>query len=447
MQLTRRHFLMGSAAPLLAQRREGMPGHPNVLLIIADDLAAWMVGCYGNKEIRTPHIDEFARTGARFTNSFVCTPTGSASRATLFTGRVPSQHGIQDSLTETSVPASFANEVMISDLLANAGYACGYVGKWHMGGGARPGHGYQYTYTTPEGAETYTDPKMFLNGEAVQERGYLTDLMTRRALEFIDRQTAEKPFFLVASYLNPHTPYDGHPRKYYDLYANTRFETVGWERGAQNARQGKEMLQDPVANIRKCAASVTALDDQIPLITNKLMGKKLWENTIVVFTADNGFLLGQHGLWGNGLASEPVNMHDEAMKVPLIWSWPGRVPIEAERPELVSFYDFLPTLCDALDLSVPKGNLCGHSYYEMVTGRPRANRDWDNMVFGQLRNAEMVRDIRYKMVLRDKGKGPNELYRLKQDPHERENDYDNPRSQGTRARLLRELEDWRKRSA
>src|SRR5262245_28350375 len=101
MNLGRRHFLFGSlTTPLAAQRRSPEPERPNVLLILADDLAAWMLGCYGNKEIRTPNIDLLARGGTRFQNNFVCTPICSASRATLFTGRVPRQHGIHDFLTE-----------------------------------------------------------------------------------------------------------------------------------------------------------------------------------------------------------------------------------------------------------------------------------------------------------------------------------------------------------
>src|SRR5690606_35960779 len=154
---------------------------PNVLIIMADDLAAWMVGCYGNPEIRTPNIDEMARAGLRFINSFCATPVCSPSRATFFTGRLPRQHGIHDFRTANPIaeppqgqeepPASFQKEIMISDLLANAGYSCGSVGKWHMANDAKPGHGYKYAYTMTGGSRSYTDPQMHLNGETVQEKG------------------------------------------------------------------------------------------------------------------------------------------------------------------------------------------------------------------------------------------------------------------------------------
>ncbi|HBY63671.1 MAG TPA: sulfatase, partial [Solibacterales bacterium] len=432
MSVTRRSFLgAAAAAPIFAQRR-GAPERPNVLVIMADDLAAWMLGCYGNQEIRTPNIDRFARSGVRFINSFVTTPICSASRATFFTGRVPRQHGIQDFLTaepienppqgQAAPPASFANETMISDLLAGAGYNCGYVGKWHLGGDTKPGHGFSYSYTMSGGSRSYTDPEMFLNGERVQEQGYLTDHMTRRATEFLDQQSAGKPFFLTVGYLNPHTPYSGHPQKYYDLYAKTSFDTVGWEKPASNALREKEMLSDIVGNLRKAAASVSALDDQLPLLIRKLQDKKLWENTLVIFTGDNGYLHGRHGLWSKGLASDPINMYDEVMQVPMIWSWPGRIPVEGVRPEMISFYDVMPTLCEAASVTPPARKLCGKSFLTPARGLPLPKKEvWPTTVFGHFRNTEMARDTRYKLVLRNEGEGPNELFDLKGDARERVN--------------------------
>ncbi|MFN3325659.1 MAG: sulfatase [Bryobacteraceae bacterium] len=458
MSFTRRHFLLSSALPLVAQKTPAPPPRPNILVIMADDLASWMLGCYGNTEFRTPNIDRLARSGMRFINSYVCTPVCSPSRATFFTGRVPSQHGVHDFLTERPIenppqgqaeqPPSFGQEVMVSDVLASNGYNCGYVGKWHMGEDRKPGHGYNYTYTMLGGSRSYNDPEMYLNGEAVQEKGYLTELMTRRACEFLDAQKPDRPFFLVASYLNPHTPYDGHPQKYYDIYKDARFEKVGYESPAPNALREKQFLDDPVPHLRMCAASVTALDDQIPALLAKLHERGLWDNTIIVFTSDNGYLLGRHGLWSKGLASDPINMYEEVMQVPMIWSWPGKVPVESTRPELVSFYDFLPTLCDAAGVAAPSRKLCGRSYLQLVMNRPfPRNRQWPNIVFGSFRNTEMARDIRYKLVLRNKGAGPNELYDLAEDPGERENVFENPHFVTVRDRLRGELDRWRSRTA
>lgn len=457
-QQTRRSFLAtAAAAPLLAQRKPAAGPKPNVVLVLADDLPAWLLGCYGNQEVKTPNIDRLAAAGTRFLNSFVCTPICSPSRATLFTGRTPRQHGIEDFLTENPIaepaqgqkapPPSFAGEIMLSDLLAAAGYRCGYIGKWHMGNDVSPGHHLSYTYTMSGGARSYTDPEMALNGSVVKEKGYLTELMTRRALEFLDQQSKSAPFFLTIGYLNPHTPYNGHPQKYYDMYADCNFATFGIQPRAANALREAQFMDDPVPNLRRAAAAVTALDDQIPPLQRKLIEKGLFDNTIFVFTGDNGYLHGRHGLWSKGHASNPINMYEEVMQVPMIWSWPGRIPTQVVRPELVSFYDFLPTVCEAVGVDAPKDrNLVGRSYFPVVANRllPKAER-WRDLVFGHFRYTEMARDNRYKLIVRHDGKGPNELYDLRQDPRERVNQFDNQAYVTIKQSLLKELDAWRAR--
>lgn len=458
--LSRRAFLATSAAPLAAQKRTpGAASRPNILLILADDLAAWMLGCHGNQEIRTPNIDRLARSGVRFLNNFVVTPICSASRATLFTGRVPRQHGIHDFLTPKPIenppqgqaepPSGFAQEVMLSDILSQAGYQCGYTGKWHLGNDSQPGHGFRYTYTFAGGSSSYQDPEMFLNGKPVKESGYLTELTTRRAVEFLDQAEPAKPFFLTVSYFNPHTPYSGHPQRYYDMYADSKFDSVGWEPAAANALREKNLLQDTVGNLRKCAASVTALDDQIPVLLKHLTRREQLLNTLVIFTSDNGYLLGRHGLWSKGLASDPINMFEEVMQVPMIWSWPGKVPVEATRPELVSFTDFLPSVCEAAGASLPPGRkYLGRSYAPLAMNKPLAKgQPWPSTVFGHFRNTEMARDRYYKLILRNDGNGPNELYDLRTDPREKINRYENPEYVTVRDRLTNELSAWRTRSS
>lgn len=451
--LARRSFL--ASAPLAFLSAQQASQRPNIVLIIADDLAAWMLGCYGNKEIRTPNIDNLARGGQRFINSFVATPICSPSRATLFTGRLPSQHGIYDFLTarpadkppqgQAAPPPSFDREVMLPEILADAGYRCAFIGKWHMGNDEKPGRGFEHTVTMIP--RKYDDPTLHVDGTPVEHKGFLTEIKTRYACDFIERQTPERPFFLTISYLNPHTPYTGHPARYYDMYSGVKFDTIGWEPAAPNALREKEYLNDIVGNIRKCAASVTALDDQIPVLQRKLAERGLTGNTLIIFTGDNGFLLGRHGLWSKGHASDPINMYEEVMQVPMIWNWPGRIPVQSTRPELVSFYDFLPTVCDAAGVGVPSGrNLVGRSYFPLVLNRQLPRRQpWPGTVFGQFRYTEMARDNRFKLVLRHNGEGPNELFDLRSDPREKVNQYDNPRFVTVRDRLAGELAVWRKR--
>jgi arylsulfatase A-like enzyme len=457
--LNRRKFLVGAAGvPLFAQKRAAV-APPNVLLIMAGQLPAYALGCYGSKEIHTPNIDRLAKGGMRMMSCFGCAPAGSANRATLYTGRTPMQHGIQDFLTDRPVenppqgqfapPPSFQNEIMLSDILAAQGYRCGYVGRWDMGSDQTPQHKFEYWYTMLAGPGSYQNPRMSLNGQTVEEQGYLAELVTQHAQHFLDDQKPDKPFFLVVSHFNPHPPYDGHPQKYFEMYAKAKFDTIGWEPASPNAGSGKEYLKDIIGSIRKAAASTTALDDQVAALLDRLQQRGLRDNTLVIFTSDTGSLWARHGLWGADHASEPANLFDDALRVPMIWNWPGRVPIEGARSEVVSSYDFIPTVCEAVGAPAPAKNLCGRSFLTIVTGGIPAKKEaWRNLVFGRLRNMGMARDNRYKLVLRNEGKGPNELYDVRVDSREKTNQYDNPQFLTVRDRLAGELAAWtRKYSA
>lgn len=452
MLIHRRNFLLGGLSlPVLARKQHIAP-RPNIVLIVADGLGSWMLGCEGNKEIRTPNIDQLAQAGTRFKSHVVCTPSSSPGLATLLTGRVPRQHGIQDFLTgepienppqgQASAPPSFRNEILLSDILAGLGYQCAFVGDWDLGDDRTPQHGFQFWYTLA-GAAVYQDPQMNWNGQSVAEKGYLTDLLTAKAGAFLDQQTAGKPFFLSVRYLNPHPPYEGHPPRYYEMYAKASFDTLAWEPAAANALRGKEYFQDPVGNLRKAAAAITEFDDQIPPLLLKLSRRGLRENTIFIITSSHGQLLGRHGLWNGGLASNPINMYDEVMLAPMIWQWLGSVPAESVRPEVISAYDFVPTICGLLEAPPPERHLCGSSYHLPLTGKPLPKKSpWRNLVYGNYRNTEMARDERFKLVLRNSGSGPNEFYNLADDPREKVNEYENPKYLIDRDQMRHAIETW-----
>jgi arylsulfatase A-like enzyme len=356
MPLNRRHFLLGAlAAPALAARKPLPAEHPNILLMVADDLGAYMLGCYGNKEIRTPGIDRLALTGARFSNSFASAAASSASRAALAMG---------------------------------------------------------------------------------------TAITGPQAGEFLDAQTPGKPFVVTVTWPSPLA--EPIPLKNLEPYAGTRFETIGWEPAAPNAAQ-KEMLKDVPGNLRKYAAGLTTLDDRVSLLQAKLQQRGLWENTLTVFTSGNGYLLGRHGLWGDGLASQPANMYDEVMRVPMIWSWPGHTPPQSVRTEVVSAYDVLPTLSDLTGAAPPAGHgMCGRSYLPLVFNKPMPKKQpWRGLAFSRFQNVEMVCDDRYKLIRRDPG--PHELYDEAGDPRETTNQYDNPQFVTVRDRFTAELAAWRSR--
>jgi arylsulfatase A-like enzyme len=401
--MTRRELLAGAAAAPLLAKPTAAP-RPNVVLVLADGLSAWSLSCYGASEIRTPNIDLLARSGTRFLTHVVPAAASAPGRLALLTGCVG--------------PAA-SSRPMLSDLLAAQGYQCGFAGKWDLGEEARPQHGFQSWYAGDSG-------------------------ITARALRFLDGFKDGAPFFLVVSHAAPRPPYEGLPQKYYDMYAATPFTASGWLPLAPNAAEGKELMKNPVASLRRAAAGITALDDELPPLVAKLDERGRRDNTIIIFTAPYGNLLGRHGLWGDGNASEPPNLFDDVVATPLIWNWRGKTPPEGKRPELVSSYDLLPTLAEITGAAAPAG-LPGSSYLPALMNRPfPKHKPWRKQVFGGLGGAWMGRDERFKVVLRNEGKGPNELYALSSDPMERANQFDNPEFISVRDQLSADIFAWRK---
>jgi arylsulfatase A-like enzyme len=378
MHLSRRHFFLGSLAlPALAAKKAAGE-QPNILLILVDGLPSWLLGCYGNSEVRTPKIDQLAQTGTRFLNHYAVSPIGEPARAALLTGRTPMQ-------------PKTGGEATIEKLLGGIGYACGNT-----------------------------------TGSAA-------------ALQFLDAQAPGKPFLLTANFA-PFATLPADP----GAYAQARFETFVQEAPAKNAASGKEMLgANLLPNLRKAAAATTALDADIGTLVARLVQKKLLGETLIALTAPVGSLFGRHGLWASGDASDPVNFFEEVVATPMIWSWPGRVPPLAVRPEMVSAYDLVPTICDITPADLPDRNLCGRSYLPLVTGKPLPKKQpWRTTVFAQYRDAAMARSDRYKVVARNAG--PGELYDDKVDPRERVNQYENPQFMTVKASHSAELAKWQK---
>ena len=200
----------------------------NVVFILTDDQGLWAAGCYGNPEIRTPNIDRLAGSGVRFQNFFVATPVCSPSRATLLTGRIPSQHGVHDWLKGGNVGPDairyLEGEVTSTDVLARHGWTCGLSGKWHLGDSQIPQHGFTDWFVHQSGGGRYNDAPMVRNGQLVDEPGYVTDRITDEALALLDRYAgAGAPFYLSVHYTAPHSPWTGHPQAIVDSYADCPF--------------------------------------------------------------------------------------------------------------------------------------------------------------------------------------------------------------------------------
>lgn len=385
MRITRRSFVGSLALPAFARKSKAPPERPAIVLLVADNLPAWALGCYGNKETRTPNLNRLSQMGTLFRNHFVCAPAPGPGRAVILTGRAPMQLGEAQTLPP--------GEITVEKVLASAGYAIGPAF------GAPPSEG----------------------------------------VRFLNAQSPGKPFFLAVGFENLRPPYQA-PAKDLDLYAATTFETFARDPIASNAAAGKEMLADLVGNWRKYCACLTALDNQIGTLTNAIFNRKLLDTTLVIFTASCGALLGRHGLWDAADASNPPNMFDESVRTPLFWSWPGHVPAQAFRTEMISAYDLLPSICEAAGATPPTRNLCGRSYLALATGKRLPKKHpWPTTLFGHYRGTDMARDQRYKLVVH-----PNELYDIVLDAAEKSNQYANDQFVSVRNTLYTRLTAWKR---
>ena len=381
MNLSRRHFFFGSFALPAFAATQVAGEKPNVLLLLVEGLPAWLLSCYGNTEVQAPNTFRLAQMSTRFLNHYAGAPVADAARASLLTGR-------------TTMQLKSGGDATLEKLLSGIGYACG---------------------TSADASE---------------------------AAQFLDGQSAGKPFFLNAGF----APFEKLPADA-GQYAQATLDTFAREAMAKNATRGKELLgAGLLGNLRRIAAAMTALDSAIGVVLAKLARKKMQDNTLILLTSPCGSLFGRHGLWGSGDASDPVNMYEEAIATPMLLSWAGRVVPGGMRPEVVSAYDLIPTICDITPAALPDRNLCGRSYLAIAAGKPLPKKQpWRTTVFAQYGDTAMARSDRYKLIVRADGKGPGELYDEKVDPRERVNQYDNPQFLTVKVELSAGLGKWKQK--
>lgn len=398
----------------------------NIVLIMTDDQGAWSLGCYGNAEAHTPTVDRLASEGVRFTQAFSTIPVCSPSRATFFTGRIPSQHGIQDWISHENdgerARYCLQDEVLLSTLLARGGYTCGLVGKWHLGESAKPQAGYTYWYVIPQGGSKYQDAEMYWQGKKIIAPGYLTDRITDRALDFLD-QNKDRPFFLNVEYNAPHTPYEGHPKELVDLFKDCPFNSVP---KPTEIHPWAIPFAKHIGNHKSLAryyAACSGVDRGVERILARLDHLGLAENTLVIYASDQGFCCGHHGVWGKGNGTTPRNIFDTSLQIPLIFRHKGRLPAGETRDVLFGGYDLLPTLLDYVGLPPSTGRkLPGRSFVPALRGQ---SQDGPNAVYAEYGRARMIRTRTHKLIHRADG-GPDEFYDLRNDPDEANNLADKP---------------------
>ncbi|HUU69603.1 MAG TPA: sulfatase-like hydrolase/transferase [Planctomycetota bacterium] len=430
---------------------------PNILIIMSDDQGPWAMGCAGTPELITPTLDRLAGEGIRFENCFCASPVCSPARASFLTGRIPSQHGIHDWLRSGNIAVKdgitwcgkdrpieyLAGLTAFTDVLAANGYVCGLSGKWHLGASATPQKSHTFWCAHSLGGDSYSSYFIFDNTPDLRHQTqYVTDLFTDRAIEFLDRYgRGEAPFCLSVHYTAPHSPWrqSEQPPEVWHRYDGREFASVpvlpphpwrGWDPTPEQRR----------TTLQGYFTIITAMDAGIARILGKLDALGIAENTVVFFTSDNGFSVGHHGMLGKGNATFPLNMFEESVKVPFIARCPGRIPAGTVNTDLVSHYDFMPTILDYLGLPNPAGDeLPGRSFAHILQGAGGGHEAI--VVCDEYGPVRMIRDRHWKYVHRFPY-GPHELYCLGEDPRETRNLVDAPNCREIVERLRGRLDEW-----
>jgi len=490
--MKRREFVrsagLASLAIPLAGRCLGAlrsPRRPNILFIMADDHASQAIGCYGSRLNLTPAIDRIAREGVRFDNCFCTNGICAPSRAVILTGKHSHLNGVRDNAV-----AFDGSQTTFPKLLQAAGYETALLGKWHLKSDPT---GFDYWNILP-GQGEYYNPDLIEMGEKKRVAGYVTDILTDIALSFLEaRRPESRPFLLMFHHKAPHrnwqpagrhmTMYDAaefpEPPTLFDEYATrsrASFEQdmtireamtlesdlklgppperlddsqkATWEKAFGPKREafkkasltGDDLVRWKYRRyLQDYLGCVAAVDESVGRVLDALDRTGLAENTLVVYTSDQGFFLGEHGWFDKRF------MYEEALRMPLVMRLPGRIPPGAADHDMVSNLDFAPTFLDIAGLGKP-APMQGRSFVPLLLGRRVAG--WPESVyyhyyeFPAVHMAKRhygVRTKRHKLIHFYHDIDAWELYDLENDPNELRNVYGDPAYSTVRRVLEAEL--------
>jgi arylsulfatase A-like enzyme len=401
----------------------------NVLLLVTDDHAAWALAQAGCAELRTPNLDRLAARGTRFTNAVTPCPVCSPARASLMTGRMPSEHGIHDWLQEYDPEIGDRDWLggieTLPEWYQQRGYHTGLSGKWHLGfhEGAPPG--FDWAFGMDRKINSHNGPiDYFLNGEKLNLEGNRSRHITGHALRFLEERPAEGPFFLNIGYFATHSPYieNKHDPEVVELYRRATFPNLPRldphpNRKPENGIPGDSFDEEEARRRwRGYFAAVTEIDREVGRVLEYLEQIGLLEDTLVIYTADHGLCLGHHGVWGKGNGTRPLNFYEESLRVPLIISGPDTEPGRVvDKPvSHIDLYRYLTT-----------GNM------EPAT----------QPTFHEYGDTRAIRTPEVKLIRRFHH-GPDELYNLGEDPDESLNKIADPAYSGILSDLDSSLSEY-----
>lgn len=439
----------------------------NIIFILADDQGAWAMGCAGNKDIKTPNLDSLAKEGIIFDQFHCASPVCSPARASIITGQIPSAHGIQDWISGGNLDAwkypqmskledfnmqdraidYLKGKRTYIDVLEENGYVCGLSGKWHLGDNASRKSGFSKWYTIGRGGCHYYKADICDEGEMYIGEEYITDLITKRAIQYIeDFSSSASPFYLSIHYTAPHSPWDAceHPKEFLDLYKECDFSSTPnlplHPRQINTCPLG-DTWQKRKENLTGYYAAISAMDAGIGKIKAFLEERELLENTVLIFTADNGMNMGHHGIWGKGNGTYPPNMFESSIKVPFIL----RLPEEKYRGrvchEPLSQYDIFPTILDLAECNYDLSPLQPGESLLPYLSSPSKKEGRDLVIFDEYGKTRMIKKDGYKYI-HHYGENFHELYSLKDDPEENENLYGKKEYWDLINLLKEEMEAW-----
>ena len=375
------------------------PTPPNIVLIFADDLGYSDVGCFGAKDIRTPNIDRLAAEGTRFTSFYVSQPVCTASRASLMTGCYANRVGLSGALNHTSKVGIHADEVLLPELLQQRGYATGIFGKWHLG--HRPEfspirHGFNEFFGIPYSNDNgplhpvvkgipslpLIDASLYVErsddnefratgggtGESDPDQSQFTRRLTERAGRFM-AQHRNRPFFLYLPHIMPHVP----------IFASEKFK----------GRSARGLYGDVVEE----------LDWSVGQVLAALKNLQLEDNTLVIFTSDNGPFLsyGEHAGSATPFREGKLTTFEGGVRTPCLMRWPKKIPAGRTCDEPVASIDLLPTLAKLVGTPLPKQPIDGLDVWPILSGQPNARTPHESLLFFSGDELQAIRSGDWKL--------------------------------------------------
>lgn len=441
-----------------------MDKRPNILFIMSDDHAAHAISAYGSRINQTPNIDRIGENGVKFDNCFCTNSICEPSRAVILTGLHSHMTGV------TTLGAHLDNRIEnVAKILQRNGYQTAMVGKWHLGE-ADPGNwptGFDY-WNILQGQGPYFDPEMIKNGEKIRCEGYTTNIITDLALDVLENFDDDKPFFMMCHHKAPHRNWQPHPDKmgmyedcdvlepvtFNDDYATraecvknvkmkmTDLTDVDLKRpipeGLSEEEEKSFRYQCYIKDYLRCISSV---DDSVGTLLDYLEEKGLSDNTMVIYTSDQGFFLGDHGFFDKRL------MYEESLRMPFLMQLPSSIDKGIVEERIISNLDFAPTWLDYAGIEIPE-DFQGVSFRQLFS-KDSQPEEWQDSVYyrywmhgdGSHHTTAHygIRTSRYKLIYyyadglgqtntHDEWKQPREweLFDLEKDPYELNNVYSNP---------------------